>query len=1113
MRYLSLVSVLLVLLSVKGISQESFKFHLLETERGVKAVTSICRDNEGFLWVACRGIGLMRHNSYSETWFVPDSGNPQSLSSAHVRKILKDSRGNLWVVTRNGINLFEPQTETFKVFLHDPEDSLTVVSSNVIGVMEDSKERLWVTTYQGIDLYDYETGNFVRAFSPKTENHAPYSIIEDPDGNYWVLGAFNGIYQFFPEDGHAAYYPDNQMPNDSVMVGKYGVADSEEYIWIYTNGRGLIRFNRNDCSFYHYPVSSSGEGVNGSWVSGFLEWDSRYYLFGVDQGGVNVLDKVTGRFSYITSEMQWSGLSSNGISTLFKDEEGILWLGTTRKGVQYYNPQMHQIKTYQQTVLGAECLYVNSLVYDVTGCFFEDSEGLIWIGTDGGGISVFDRDEGTFRNYKHDLYDSTSLVSNVVRSFSEDSKGRIWISTWGNGVCVFDKETETFIRPGWGKDVLNPNEIPYIWSMKIDKQDRKWISFVTGAIIIISKTGELSARFELAYPGGGTFPVFNEYTDDSFLIVHRNGVSIYNEEKKAIENIINVTQFATSAAIDTSGNVWLGTEKNGLLVFDKKGNEIERYNTDNGLSDNYINAVLINKNGQIWISTNNGLNHLVPEEKKVFTYDKYNGLISSQFFFQSAYATRDGEFYFGGTDGFCRFYPDSIEVSRNVPQVYFTELLVDNKVVQPNASDGIIKSHIRFAEEISLRYKTSVVSIGFVAINFTYPDKCKYSYMLEGFDPEWKEVSAGQRLATYTNLDPGKYIFKVKASNSDNVWSNTYTELKIVVPPPFWRRRGFLIFVVIICFLIIVAVIMLRERKLRMDKKLLVDKVVERTKLIEEQKEELKAQNEELEGHRNNLEKLVDIRTIELNKAKNKAEESDRLKTAFLANISHEIRTPMNAIIGFSNLLLDPELEEEDRNNFVSLIKKNGSSLLYLIDDILDISKIEAGEQKVVRKPVLLLELLLGIYSNFAYRNENEAIKVEFKNNGLKDNYIIYSDEFRIQQIMSNLITNAIKYTPSGVVQINIGVNKDELLLSVKDTGYGITQEEMRLIFNPFTKLVKTRDKEIGGVGLGLAISKKLADLLGGELRVQSKPGEGSEFTLALPLSRVTASGDEIQTE
>jgi signal transduction histidine kinase/CheY-like chemotaxis protein len=397
-----------------------------------------------------------------------------------------------------------------------------------------------------------------------------------------------------------------------------------------------------------------------------------------------------------------------------------------------------------------------------------------------------------------------------------------------------------------------------------------------------------------------------------------------------------------------------------------------------------------------------------------------------------------------------------------------------------------------------------VVTFEYAALHYQSPEGNQYAFMLEGFDKDWNYVG-NQRIATYTNLPPGKYVFKVKAANNDGIWNETPVELAITVRPPWWKTLFFKLLVVFLSVSFIVSFYLLRIRIMKKRQKDLQDMVLSRTVelndvnvQLEEKQEEISLQNDELMRHRNELEKLIDERTAELKEAKSRAEDADQLKSAFLANMSHEVRTPMNAIIGFAALLEDESVEKEEKEYFIKMIRNNGDTLLTLIDDILDISIIEANQLDLDISEFCLDEIFQELYSYYDLRNDRN-IKLELFREDPEDKVYLKTDQIRFRQVMNNLLTNAFKYTEAGYIRFGYRKTGKKIRIFVEDSGVGIEDGDSEKVFDYFHKLNISETKLYQGTGIGLSICKKLVELMESEIRLESQPGKGSMFYFDLP--------------
>jgi signal transduction histidine kinase/ligand-binding sensor domain-containing protein/CheY-like chemotaxis protein len=1089
-------------------------------------INCIYRDSKNYLWIST-GVGLDRYDSYVFEYYKSDINKPGSISSSIVRCIIEDQEKNLWFGTSDGLNLFDKTTESFKVFRNDPSDSLSLNGNVISSIYQDFNKNLWIITdgnclnkwnpaNLSFQRYQFENEKFESQTAPAK------MITSDSKGNLWIVCFCRSLYRFDPATEEFTKFDDPAI-DLGTNNNKCIYSDKNDKIWIGTDGRGLFSYDPFINKFTQFGSRGDGKGTNQNIVLDIIAEDDRYLLLAVNQGGINRFDKISGSFEYIMyDKTNDGGLNNNGILCFHKDKEGILWIGTSGGGINYINPKKNRFEVFRNNGNN-----IKSLSYDFTGCFFEDHEGYIWIGTDGGGVNVFDPKTGNFVVYQHDPSNPNSIGGNVIRSIAEDNDFDIWIGTWDGGLNRYDRKTGKFYN--FLPEQKNPRSISSrnIWNLIVDHTGIIWIGFHNGGIDLFDKKIGVIKRFRAdpGIPGALSNNGVRQIIEDSqrnIWVCTWAGLNLYDSlsssfkvYKKFPDN--DILQFLR----DREGNLWAGTNKGGLCLFRSDGTIIKTYNDTNGLPDNGICSILEDSRQNLWISTNNGLCRFNTTAQTFRTYTKEDGLQGNQFFFGSYLKTRGGKFYFGGYEGFNSFYPDSLKDNDFIPPVYINDFQLFGKSVLNSQTSQFITS-VSEGKEIKLNYKQSVFSFGFVAINYTFSRNNKYAFMLEGFDKEWNYRDASRRYSTYTNLDYGTYTFHVKASNNDGIWNEKGASIKIIILPPWWKTWWFKTFFYLFMTSLLFLAFYLRVTFYRnLQKKLLV-LVRDRTSQLEEaavnleekqeqinsQNEELMAQRDELHRHHNQLELLVEERTKELIEAKDKAQESDRLKSSFLANLSHEIRTPLNAILGFSALLADEDLAGLERKEYKVIVQNSSNTLLDLINDVLDISRIEAGQMELVLKPVSLKSVtgdLFGIFDALLKRQDTGSGKKVVLKVNIRDDISetqIITDRIRLVQVLSNLISNAIKFTNKGYIEV--GCNKlpgtEILEFYVKDTGIGIKEENLQLIFERFRKIEDDKSQLHRGTGLGLAISSQLVKLLGGTMYLTSKIGEGSVFYFTLPL-------------
>lgn len=505
-----------------------------------------------------------------------------------------------------------------------------------------------------------------------------------------------------------------------------------------------------------------------------------------------------------------------------------------------------------------------------------------------------------------------------------------------------------------------------------------------------------------------------------------------------------------------------------------------------------------------------GLSRFNKQSGEFVNFTVSDGLQSNQFSLTASIVGKDGMFILGGVGGINVFYPDEVVKSSKISHLVFTDFKIFNRSVRAD-EDQLDKFSGTLSSDnpaVVLSYKDYVFSIEFAALDLISPDEIRYSYKMEGFDNNWIETDSKHRLITYTNLPGGEYTFLVRAARQPGNWSEPIV-MKIKLVPPFQKTSWFILLSILAIFVLVVMIISLRTRLLNRQRQYLEKEVNIRTREVKQQNLLIREQNEELERHRSQLEEIVELRTKDLMEAKKKAEQADMLKTSFLANMSHEIRTPMNVILGFVNLLLDNdgEVDKDDRQRYLSIINSNGYSLLKLINDIIDIAKIESDQIEIINTHFNLIELLKSLH--FEYSESNKLIRKTFNSFRLDFGHLkeafVFTDEPRLRSVLVNFLENAVKFTENGIIVIGARTDNTKFILFVRDTGIGIDPKHHQFIFERFTKVEETKEKLYRGTGIGLYIAKRIVDLLGFRIGVSSLPGKGSEFYIEIPHDRISS--------
>ncbi|WP_339704001.1 two-component regulator propeller domain-containing protein [Algoriphagus aquimarinus] len=1090
---LTLISVFIVSLPLaKAQSQNieekpELKFQRIYEGLINNSILAIAQDKLGFIWVGTYS-GLHKYDGLNFQVYS-SSTDSISFSSNFIAAIFEDSHNQLWIGTGDGVAKYNRQSDDFTKFNLISANNVYGGEDNFVNtILEDVNGTIWVSSSA--------SGLFF--FDPDTQQFLPYEVddvrlingmVSGEEGILWIATLRSGLIKLNTSSGKVEYYQNDPSDPHSISSNnlKTVAIDSDGNLWVGARSSGLNRMVeiQGKVSFVRYvhdpenPFSLYNNMIYKLYV------DPKGNLWSCNEnGGLHLYNKEEdGFYRYLHDPKNPNSLSHNSVWNIFLDSQDKYWVGTAQSGINLADPYSSKFEHYFENSLDAESLN-NNIIRD----FLEAKNGNIWIATDGGGLNYYDRSKGNFKIYKNDSQNLKSLSSDAVISLNEDEEGRLWVGTWGGGLNILtDEENGEFTRFNqWIKNDTYP--IQYVFDVSFD-ENYIWIAaFDEGLYRYDKKAGKLRLfKYDENDPDGISsnqlLRVFRDSKDNLWVGSH-SGLSVIQSKDKE-EGKFKVYQPSDldpnsipSNSIrqifeDSNQNIWLATER-GLARYISEADNFETINQKNGLPVNEITSIVEDDDGYLWIGTIQGIVKFDPDNMVFTGFDKYDGLQEVEFSRYSVLKTRKGELLFGGLNGFNLFHPDHLKSNPYVPPVYLTDFRLFNQSVDFKSSDSPLQKHITETDSIILSYKENIFTFEFIALNYTHPDRNQYAYILEGFEKDWNYVGS-QRNATYTNLNPGTYIFRVKAANNDGVWNEDGASIVLVITPPFWKTTWFIFF----CTLFVVGLLIFtykwRVRAIKTQNRQLENTVKERTTMLDHA-------NMELKSHIKEKDKLLSI-------------------------IGHDLRNPFISIIGYMELL---EEEFEDSQNSEHLeniqyllnVSRNTHNLL---ENLLNWAIKETKLFEVKREVIKMSEMIKNASAMVSAQADYKKVILE---KSCPEDLFIYADRNMILTVMRNLISNAIKFSnQDSRIEIIVQEKSGEVITSVRDHGAGMDETVLNRLFLK-SNIQKTGTLGEIGIGLGLVLCQEIVQKHQGEIWVESSPGKGSTFYFSI--SRYVCSEEAI---
>ncbi len=1021
---------------------KSYAIKTYDINSGLPSNSTTCaiKDKDGFLWVGTEN-GLCRFDGYTFKIFINIPGDSTSLTNNYINTIIEDKKGRIWVGTLDGLNLFDPLTEKFKRFNHQDHVATSLSNNKIWSLLADKDNNIWIGTDDGFDRFIEKTKSFeifqpnasdVSAIKGKSVN----SIIEDHENNLWLGNWGGGLNKFNKYTKKFVSFPQLQKANEKNPNDVWNLCmDEDGNIWVGTYWKGLFKFEVKTNKFTSYTSpNNENKGV-------FRILNLGHHLM--------VLGGDGGFYWFNSSNNTWqkiNNLTSFQQAGIFRDNNGIIWIcsmeGLTKLDSKQYKfafyPFANDRRLVKSIVVKSNVIWVgtnngltaiqlntnvsktflhssdaNSIGSNAINRLYLDAKGKLWDLTEFG-FDEYDDQTGKFTHYAHHSSLGAFFNEDVFRDILEVTPGNYWLAT-DAGLKIYHSQSNTFSHYFNQKDKPYTLSSNHLYCLLKDADNDIWIGTEGGGL---NRFVQPSQRF------------YNYLAND------KKSGSISNND---IHNIF----------LDSHKNVWICTQ-DGLNKYVKRTNSFQVFSKKDGFASNVFKQMVEDVKGNLWIVTETGVSCMDPRTMKVINFDEGDGVFANSVICK----VNDHQILLGGNKGLVSFDPLSINYNKVAPPVYFSDLQVFNKSVIPD-SNGPLKEPIQNAKKIVLSYNQSVFSIEFVALNYTHTEKNSYAYKLEGFDKRWNYIGE-QRKAAYTNLNPGKYVFRVKASNNDGVWNDQGKSLIVIITPPWYLTWWAYIIYISLFGAAVYGYIFYNERQAKLKYEV----------------------------------KLAHIET-------EKEKELHEKKLSFFTNISHEFRTPLTMIINPLKEILYTGGNDVDQQN-LNTINRNAKRLLSLVDQLLLFRKADVDADELKLAKINIADLSKEVFLCFSHQTRIKQL--EFEYTCAQESIELIADPEKIEIVLFNLLSNAVKFTePGGKVEMSVSHTDDHVNIQVRDTGCGIVQTAGDKLYHKYYQEYQQNTLSKGGLGIGLFLVKNYTAQHGGKITYESEVGKGTIFSLELP--------------
>jgi signal transduction histidine kinase/ligand-binding sensor domain-containing protein/CheY-like chemotaxis protein/AraC-like DNA-binding protein len=1090
--------------------QRDLRFQRISTEDGLpdEYVRAIAQDRIGFMWLGT-GAGLARYDGHRFVQYRYDPTDPASLSSDQVLEVFVDRAGTVWVGTDRGLDQLDRPQGRFKHYVHDADDPGSLGGEVIKELFEDSSGLLWIGYwFSGLSVLDPATGD-IRHYRHDPEDPASlpagavFKIFEDSAGLIWI-GTFNKSGQtdlvwldrqsnkfrrFFTCEAADAHCPAPESPGDR-PGNTFAVAiheSSEDLLWI--GGDGLIRYERSSNSYRRYDLPEAAAGGEKLFVGGDIVEDPNGLLWIPDvYKGLFAFDPATGEFSrYQSDPARADSIATNNIYTLFEDREGLVWVAAYNNGLSRFNPQSLTLGHYRYAANAPGGFVRPGVLKDIA----EDETGHLWLAYEKELVRV-DRRGAQAQVFALPDHDSAGACSDYISVIQPDRAGSLWLGT-ALGLCRFDLEHLEFEPIPLADASPDARDHPTIFHVTVGPDGDLWLGTAAG----VTRYDPVSRNTKV-YGNHPSNP--QALKGERFNVIHFDGENgVWISSSSALMRLDTATGEITLYSHDPADprsispgfvtalvkqdGLWVGTAS-GLEQFDRASGSFRHVTEGNGELLGLIEDIVPDPDGKLWLAGNFGLRQFDPRTGHLRSFGVLDGVADRHMGWGILLST--GELAFISSEGMNLFDPRKLPVRPVMPSVAITDFLLLNQPVEPGADPEFspLSEHIDTATRIGLGYRDRLFGFQFASLIFSNPSNIRFAYKLEGFDDSWIETGADRRVATYTNVPPGDYRFRVKARLGDGEWRESPRVLTLSMAPPPWKTWWAYTAYAIAFLLALTAFIRLRTLGLTRRAKALEAAVEERTR--------------EIRAHESQIEQLAGELETQL-----------KLKEHYISNISHEFRTPLTLILGPVKKMLESSKDPEEQAR-LEMIRRNGTRLLRLVDQLLGIAKLSA-EPAMAGSPQPVSEVAAALVESFSPLAEERQLSLSCD---CDNNLWARCAPDALEHILLNLISNAIKHTPAGErVKVSVfACSGNEVAVKVVNSGVVIPADQRQAVFERFHRVPGAAEAR-PGAGLGLSLARDLTLANGGELLLESDEARGTEFTVLLPRASPAGSRTKCRDE